>query len=311
LFEETLNIVFECFEKYKKNQSLLPIECLHNYQLIYNEDDDDERIQRDDNQLFSERLSIRYRNRQSPVRTALHRMLPRVNTSRTNQNDNKNNDIILPLVNIKNSKSSLAGIPPSNSSIGDTTPLNMPLVNTTPLSSTILRATPMSVPIFDRNSIASSISDAILLSPFTVDTTDETNQAIDSFKHNDDIELELLMTQKKSVKNSNPKHPLSSTSTITRPTAKINKPNPRRTFSSMDPFGLQRQKRINLTAVIVGNKRYTYRPGIVPPSTETIKAENKITRTQDYEQDQTEKQDNQSVITTSANLNVPELCFFN
>ncbi|CAF2494573.1 unnamed protein product [Rotaria sp. Silwood2] len=54
LFEETLNIVFECFEKYKNNQSLLPIECLKNYQLIYNEDDDIDRLSHDDNQLFTD-----------------------------------------------------------------------------------------------------------------------------------------------------------------------------------------------------------------------------------------------------------------
>ena len=40
LFEETLDIILECFEKHKKGRPLLPIECLKNYQLIYNENND-------------------------------------------------------------------------------------------------------------------------------------------------------------------------------------------------------------------------------------------------------------------------------
>ena len=104
LFEETLNIVLECLEKYKRSQPFLPVECLKNYQLIYNENDDAERLLLDDNQSFTECLSIRYVIKDPSLRTCFHRILPGVNTNRisANETDHRSNkdNIILSLNNI-------------------------------------------------------------------------------------------------------------------------------------------------------------------------------------------------------------------
>jgi hypothetical protein len=99
LFEETLNIVFECFDKYKHNRPLLPIECLKNYQLIYTENNDAENLERDDNQVFTERTAARYSIRDLPSRSS-SRILPRINTSRasTTTDTSATSDIILPIV---------------------------------------------------------------------------------------------------------------------------------------------------------------------------------------------------------------------
>jgi hypothetical protein len=59
LFDETLNIVMECLAKHQHGRSLLPIECLKDYQLIYNEDDDAMRSLQDDKQALSEHLTGR------------------------------------------------------------------------------------------------------------------------------------------------------------------------------------------------------------------------------------------------------------
>jgi predicted transcriptional regulator len=102
LFEETLNIVLECFDKYKHNRTLLPINCLNNYQLIYNENYDTENLLRDDSQVFSERATARYSIRDLPSRASTSsRTLPRVNTSRTSataDTNGSNNDIIPPII---------------------------------------------------------------------------------------------------------------------------------------------------------------------------------------------------------------------
>ena len=101
LFEETLNIVFECFEKYKHNRPLLPMNCLNNYQLIYNENQDNENLLRDDNQVFSERVSTRYSIRDTPSRASnSSRLLPRINTSRTSTTTETSttSETILPVV---------------------------------------------------------------------------------------------------------------------------------------------------------------------------------------------------------------------
>lgn len=101
LFEETLNIVLECFDKYKHNRPLLPISCLNNYQLIYNENQDNENLLRDDNQVFSERVSTRYSVRDSPSRSSnSSRTLPRINTSRTSTttDTSTSTEVMLPVV---------------------------------------------------------------------------------------------------------------------------------------------------------------------------------------------------------------------
>ena len=103
LFEETLNIVLECFDKYKHNRPLLPISCLNNYELIYNEQNDAENLVHDDNQIFAERATARYSARENSSRlSASTRTLPRVNGSRASTaNDasvSTSSDVALPAV---------------------------------------------------------------------------------------------------------------------------------------------------------------------------------------------------------------------
>ncbi|CAM4857528.1 unnamed protein product [Rotaria socialis] len=99
LFEETLNIVFECFEKHSNGQSLLPIQCLKNYQLIYDENNDTEKILHDDNQIFSERSSVRPLTRDFSVRSYLTRTATRIKSGQTSTATSTvvNSDIIIPL----------------------------------------------------------------------------------------------------------------------------------------------------------------------------------------------------------------------
>ncbi|CAF1376980.1 unnamed protein product [Adineta steineri] len=136
LLDETLSIVCECLNKHKNQQPLLPIGCLKNYQLIYNEDDDANRLLLDDNQVFTEQLNIRYALKENSPRKPVRRTLPNINVSRASiyPNDvytsDSNNNILLPLnlVNIENSNSSIV----STTSV-DLTPINntLNILNTT------------------------------------------------------------------------------------------------------------------------------------------------------------------------------------
>lgn len=192
LFEETLNIVFECFEKYKKGKDLLPIECLQNYQLIYNEDDDADRQHKDDNQIFTERLSIRYANKESLSRTSFRRFFPRVNTSRTsihqnvpsdtntNINTNTNtSNVVLPSITMTNSESPTNDVIRPNTVINNTTsytppppppPLPsiispIPQIDSKPIINQTIRSTP---PI--NVSTIDSIPSRILKTPLSLST---------------------------------------------------------------------------------------------------------------------------------------------
>ncbi|CAF0855544.1 unnamed protein product [Rotaria sp. Silwood1] len=82
LFEETLNIVLECFDKHKHSHPLLPIECLKNYQLIYDENNDAENILHDDNQVFNERITARHSIKDSPADSPLTGTIPHIKSSR-------------------------------------------------------------------------------------------------------------------------------------------------------------------------------------------------------------------------------------
>ncbi|CAF1532309.1 unnamed protein product [Adineta ricciae] len=83
LFEETLNIVFECFDKYKHNRPILPVQCLKNYSLIYNESDDKERMVLDDNQLFSDKVVPRPTTKEAPAQPSSNSTaLPRLSNTR-------------------------------------------------------------------------------------------------------------------------------------------------------------------------------------------------------------------------------------
>ncbi|CAF4352338.1 unnamed protein product, partial [Adineta steineri] len=83
LFEETLNIVFECFDNYKNKRPVLPVECLKNYKLIYNENDDAASILNDDIQVFNERATVRPTIKDLRPRTPLTKTLPQINANRS------------------------------------------------------------------------------------------------------------------------------------------------------------------------------------------------------------------------------------
>ena len=99
----------ECFEKHKRGRSILPINCLKNYQLIYDEKNDVEHLTHDDNQVFSDRSTARTLFRETSSRSLISKTLPQINTSRTT-NTCSSSDIIsskelnLPVGNEKNSK---------------------------------------------------------------------------------------------------------------------------------------------------------------------------------------------------------------
>ena len=305
LFEETLDIVFECFEKYRKAQPLLPIHCLRNYKLIYNEDDDTDQLLRDDNQVFTERLTIRYAKKDVSSRTANRRTLPRVNTSRTSIHQNVNtpdmekNNIVLPLVNTTSPNSSMANATPIGLSPVDTTPSKTPTVSTTPPNLPNVGAKPSCV---SSTPVSLSAVVATSFSSNTVNQTDDIDTTIESFKHEDDIELErLIKSPQQSPNISKPKSLISTASTITRPILRINKSSIKRTFSNTNTLGIQRRKRIDLTPMIIDNRRYIYRHGIIPPCTETSRRKEKLINPRILplsNKPETIEKDNQSVLTS-------------
>ncbi|CAF2162437.1 unnamed protein product [Rotaria magnacalcarata] len=280
LFEETLDIVFECFEKFKNNESLLPIQCLKNYKLIYNEDDDVDRLLRDDNQLFSDRLSIRYAIKDILARPSFHRTLIQTNTSRTIVNqvvDNNNNNVILPLDIMTDSNSSVGDIIPFRSTNADG--------------------------ILTSSSVIGTTSVNLHMSTITPDT----DATIEPLKHEDDIALEHLMKSKKLEKKSKTK-PLISTSTtsMNRVNIKANKISVKRNISTSNTIYMQRKKRLDLTPIIIDKKCYVHRNGIIPISTETTKKEdnipnNEVIRPAELQND-IENQENQSVITSITSI---------
>lgn len=286
LFEETLNIVFECLEKYKNDKPLLPVECLKNYQLIYNEDDDSNRLLLDDNQLSMDRLSIRYAIKDSTSRTSARRTLPRLNTARTptNPNDNINNHTILPLDHITDSTSSIADIIPLSSSKIDTIPTNSSLSSMTPLN------------------------------PNIINKADDTNETIEPLKHDDDIALERLIKAKKTEKSCKLK-PSLSISNLSRPNVKVNKSNFRRNIPTVNTFHIPRKKRLDLTPVFLDKKHYVQRNPIVPSSTETVKKDDKLSNSQimsnEEEKNENGKQDDRSVVISLADIIPLKVCSTN
>jgi hypothetical protein len=176
-------------------------------------------------------------------------MLPRINTTRTstNQTDassNITNNTILPLVNITNIDSSIVTRGLSNS------PTILP-------SSSVISTSPL---------ISSIIDTPFLISP----VINETDETIEPLKHEDDIELERLLKPKKSEKLVKSKSSLSTPLTTTnRPIIRINKSSIKRALSTATLLSIQRKKRIDLTPIIVNNKRYTHRNTIISTCTET------------------------------------------
>jgi hypothetical protein len=240
LFEETLNIVFECFDKYKNKRQLLPIECLKNYQQIYNEDNDTENLQIDDNQVFSERTTTRYSIRDLPSRSYSQRMLPRINTSRT-------------------STTSTTDISINNES-------NLPTVIETTFNQNIdiliVKETIKPVEVNKTRIIRETFK------PVDVNTerppiSKEPFRPIDT-----SIDRERLAKLKAlRDKYTFPIH--------TRSLEKLHKLSIKRTFSSPNAFGsMQRKKRINLKPILLDKKRQKQKNDIIPICIELDKKEN-------------------------------------
>lgn len=275
-----MNIVLECFDKYKNGQSLLPVQCLKNYQLIYNEDDD-HTLSKDDNQLVTERLYLRYTTRETTTRGNVHRLLPRMNTSRgpfnaSDSSESTNSDS-LPSLDVNTDNSS-------------------PII-TTPSGSTVVPLTPL-IPI-SLEPISNSI---------------ETIETIEPLKHEDDIELERLM-KSKPVKS---KTPLSPSNAPNRPVIRIHRPNMKRALSTGNTLTVRRKKRIDLTPVIIDQRRYVNRTSIVPKCTETsnklpMKALHPAVLDGENQPEQSAEQDNgvshfdNDSVTSSVNVNLTQI----
>lgn len=333
LFEETLNIVFECFEKYNKKQPILPIQCLQNYQLIYDEDNDAERLLRDDNQIFTERLSIRYAKRDLASRATHRRLVSRVNTSRSSLHhfDSSTNlsasvdpsikvdDLILPLINVANDESPVLETPTFNSSPIHSILMNPPLRATTPISASFHDPKSSNPSTVHTTPVSFSTATSTPFSSITLDQTVYTSENFESLKHDDDIALERFMKPsppiiltKEPIIISKPQLSASTASTVARPVIKINKTSVKRTLPITSSVRFQqRKKRADVTPVVIHNRRYIHRHGLTPPCTETVKSKALPAVNKDLvnhvEEEKILPQTDQAVPVASIDLPSPEL----
>lgn len=231
LFEETLSIVFECFDKFNNNRPILPIDCLKNYQLIYNEDDDVLAAQRDDNQVVFERLSLRY-----PVKESLS---CRSSITRSNHQTTTKSRIIQ---NVQTEKETNQ----------DTLPLIQTTNERTSLIDTLVSSSQSALPNSAR---CSSIP------PLT-----ENTERSSMLSHRDDIELEK-MNKCKEVKS---KSSVSSSRSTQNQSLKLRKSVIRRVYSTNNLINNQRKKRSESSSVIVSSRRYESRTVTESKQTESV-----------------------------------------
>lgn len=208
------------------------------------------------------------------MRPNLQRTFAQVNTNRT---------IVNQLGHNNNAVHTADSITDSNSSVGDLIQLSSSSVD-----GRLMNASEI---------IAASTSSSL------INPTPDIDESIEPLKHDDDIALERLMKSKKTEKNSKIK-PTPSTSPISmnRISPKTNRISLRRNMSISNSTYMQRKKRIDLTPVIIDNKRYIHRNGIIPSSTQTSKNEDNSPKDQPIfqaeNQNEIENQDNQSTITS-------------
>jgi hypothetical protein len=81
--------VLECLDKHKSGRSLLPINCLRHYQLIYDENNDKDKLLDDDHQVFSERSATRTNVQQSSTSTNVSRTSTSANTVDADDNNDR------------------------------------------------------------------------------------------------------------------------------------------------------------------------------------------------------------------------------
>jgi hypothetical protein len=192
-----------------------------------------------------------------------------------------------------------------------TTPVNISLVDIKSLNSSKIITTPLSLSVVTSTPLSSSIVTATSLSPITINNTDDTDERIESLKHDDDIRLECLMKPKIFQTKSF----LTTSIQMTRQNIKTNKVNMKRTLSNTTSFGIQRKKRIDLTPITIDSRRYLHRHGIIPPCTETTKTKDKISKNQtiikDEKLNKIENKPDPLLMTTTPNIETPELYSYN
>jgi hypothetical protein len=186
-----------------------------------------------------------------------------------------------------------------------TTSLNPSIIDSTPACSSQVDVKPSTPSIISSTSARIFNLAEIPLSSITVNQTDNADEVIESLKHDDDIELEILLKPKPPI--FIPKTLSPSASTLIRPMLKINKANVKRTLSTANTINLQRRKRIGLTPLIIDNRRYIHRDPITPPGTETTKKKDKFSPNQII----ANNDDKDEKISSSRNLESPSLIAFN
>lgn len=225
-------------------------------------------------------------------------------------------------------------IPPSTLTV-DATPLSPPLIfptsanlsrtNTTLINQPIRCATPVSTSVIETASTKTSrvvttpfsLSTVNASTPFSlsvttgtplsstmVNTIDDTNEIIESFRHRDDLELERLMKPKTLENISKPKSFVTPPPLTNRSNLKITKLSVKRTLSNANSINTQRKKRIDITPLIINSRHYTHRHSIVPACTETTKRKDKLPNNKINPQN--EKQTDPTISSTT---NSPELLF--
>jgi hypothetical protein len=94
--------------------------------------------------------------------------------------------------------------------------------------------------------------------------TDTTNELIESSKHENDLEFELLIKPKQPLTISKSLSAIGSS--LNRPLIKINKASVKRTLSTANTIRIQRKKRIGLIPIIIDNRH-----SLTPSYIETTK----------------------------------------
>ena len=230
------------------------MECLKNYQLIYDETNDKEDLLLDDNQVFSERTPTRYSLRDLPSRSSSQKMLPRINTSRTSTTSTT--DISF------NSDSNLPTVAETllNKNI------DMPVIKETLKPVDVIANKPLI------NKEAFSRYDGHIERP-PIHT--EPFNPIDT-----NIDRERLAKIKAlREKYTFPVH--------TRSLEKLHKLSIKRSFSTTNPYAnIQRKKRINLKPISLDKKRHKQKDGITSGCIDLDKKENIMIIEQDEDQSQ-------------------------
>jgi len=222
-----------------------------------------------------------------------------------------------PIIDKKPSTPSQISTKPSTPLKISTKPVTLSLVDSTPLNPLRLITTPINISVLDITSLnrsristtplSLSVVTSTPLSSITINDTDDTDEIMEPLKHNDDIQLECLMKPKLSKTKSLLTTPVK----MIQQNIQTNKGYMKRTLSNTNSFGIQRKKRIDLSPMIIDNRRYIHRHSIIPPCTETTKKKNNQTIIKDKKPNKIEQQVDPLFITTTPNIESLELYSYN